>query len=135
MPPALHCPIARLALIAALLMAFVPPLARLVASASPQVLSGLSELCTVSGLKWVELSDFTQARADASNGVLPADAHGGADCPYCLLPAAITVALLALAAWWFPYRRARAAPNHYRVPCFEGPPLRGLGSRGPPLTL
>src|SRR5262245_18725677 len=116
-----------MALAAALLMVFVPALSRLMASASPQLLSGLTELCTVSGLKLVDLSGVEDLK-----GALPADGQM-ADCPYCVLLGPVALTLLALATLLFP--RAANAPLAalYRLVRIVGPPPRGLGSRGPPI--
>lgn len=129
LPPILHRRLARLALLAALMMAFVPSFARLVASASPQVLSGLTELCTVSGLKLVDLSALQDAKGETSTGD-----HGTAECPFCLLAAAFAVALLAITVCLLQGRRDARPPHSHAWPHIVGPPLRGLGSRGPPST-
>jgi hypothetical protein len=125
---ALHRYFAGLALAAALLMVFAPALNRLLSSASPQWLSGLTELCTVSGLKLVDLSGLEAKGAVPGQAVM-------ADCPYCVLLGPVLLTLLVLAALLFPRRHALAPSWRDRLAPLLGPPPRGLGSRGPPLAL
>src|SRR5690606_14906434 len=67
----LHRNMARLALLAVLLLALAPAVGRALASGTPQLLAGWSELCTSEGLQRLP----SEARS----------AHGDADCPYCPL--------------------------------------------------
>lgn len=116
----------RIALIAMLLLAFVPTASRLLASVGLATGGSWVELCTVTGLKWVQLPDGDSAPSHA--------AQGGSDCAYCpMLNAvavfALLVALLLPAAPRALLERFASAPrprSHH--PC-------GLGSRGPPLAL
>ncbi|GGD32400.1 DUF2946 family protein [Pseudoxanthomonas indica] len=125
---ALHRTFAGLALAAALLMVFAPAMNRLLASASPQLLNGLTELCTVSGLKLVDLSGLEAKGASPVQTVM-------ADCPYCVLLGPVLLSLIVLAACLFP-RRVDLAPQwRDRLAPWPAPPPRGLGSRGPPLVL
>lgn len=127
-----HTGMLRLAFAAILLLAFVPTLGRL---AGAQAQGGwdragayLTAICTVAGLKYVQLPAGDAGAADTPSG------HPGADCDYCPL-----LASLLLLGWWllaFPSpwptrstpRRGAQAHGRRRHPC-------GLGSRGPPRML
>lgn len=118
----------RIALIAMLLLAFVPTVSRMLASVGLATGGSWVELCTVTGLKWVQLPD-----GDAP-APTPAAQPGGGDCAYCPLLNAVAVfaLLLALLLPAAPRelleRFAPARRSTSRHPC-------GLGSRGPPLAL
>ena len=120
-------PMARLALIAVLLMALSPVISRWIASSSTQWLPGLVELCTVQGLKLVEVSGFG---GDPAKSPPPGHAMQ-ADCAYCPLLAG--AALLLAAALLFPQVLASALPARAASPPVFSSLFPGLGSRGPPL--
>ena len=134
--PRLHAAIARVALLAALLLAVVPTLGRL----APRVAhAGLAALCTAEGLRYVEVAAFAAATPVAgphhagAPGTAPGHPHdpGAPDCTYCPL----LLSLLVAAAWllWL-----RAAAARGGLPTWTDLPSRtfvhpcGLGSRGPP---
>ena len=123
-------PMARLALIAVLLMALSPAVSRWVASSATQWLPGLVELCTVEGLKLVEVSGFG---SDAAKSPPPGHAMQ-ADCAYCPLLAGAALVLLA-AALLFPQALASVLPARVASPPVFSSLFPGLGSRGPPLAL
>lgn len=110
-----------------LLLACLPTLGRL-ASSSDDGAAGsvLAALCTMTGLKYVEvpLGDPAPQPRKAM----------GEDCAYCPLLTAVAVFALWLAlAWPSPVaapRAERTSASHRKnpYPC-------GLGSRGPPLAL
>ena len=118
---------ARLALIAVLLMALSPVISRWIASSSTQWLPGLVELCTVQGLKLVDVSGFGRDPAKS-----PPPGHAmQADCAYC--PLLADAALLLAAALLFPQVLASALPARAASPPVFSSLFPGLGSRGPPL--
>lgn len=134
--PRLHAAIARVALLAALLLAVVPTLGRL----APRVAhAGLAALCTAEGLRYVEVAAFAAATPVAgphhagAPGTAPGHPHdpGAPDCTYCplllsLLAASIAFALLrAQAPAPARFAAVASARRRQRHPC-------GLGSRGPP---
>lgn len=119
-------PMTRLALIAVLLMALSPAVSRWIAS-STQWLPGLVELCTVEGLKLVDVSGFGR---DAAKSPPPGHAMQ-ADCAYCPLLAG--AALLLAAALLFPQVLASVLPARTASPPVFSSLFPGLGSRGPPL--
>ena len=120
-------PMTRLALIAVLLMALSPAGRRWIAS-STQWLPGLVELCTVEGLKLVDVSGFGR---DAAKSPPPGHAMQ-ADCAYCPLLAGAALLLLA-AALLFPQVLASVLPARTASPPVFSSLFPGLGSRGPPL--
>ena len=120
-------PMARLALIAVLLMALSPVISRWIASSSTQWLPGLVELCTVQGLKLVDVSGFG---GDPAKSPPPGHAMQ-ADCAYC--PLLADAALLLAAALLFPQVLASALPARAASPPVFSSLFPGLGSRGPPL--
>jgi len=116
---------ARLALLAVLLLALAPTLGRVLVAGTPQVLAGWSEMCTSGGLKLLP----SPARL-ADGKAPPAEAHGG-DCPYCPLGAGLALppqytGPAAIAA-------GTAAASRHAVPRRRFARLHGPGSRGPPL--
>lgn len=128
---------ARLALLAILLLALVPTLGRLAqaSAAAGEAAPSWAAMCTARGLESIRLPvaahDPTYDAVPATGGA-PAAPHGAAgDCDYCpLLAAAIPAtvathsippAALPPALCTFRALAARAQPH----PC-------GLGSRGPP---
>ena len=121
-------PMTRLALIAVLMMALSPAVSRWIASSSTQWLPGLVELCTVQGLKLVDLSGFG---GDPAKSPPPGHAMQ-ADCAYCPLLAGAALLLLA-AALLFPQELASVLPARAASPPVFSSLFPGLGSRGPPL--
>lgn len=121
----------QLALVAVLLLAFAPSINRLVSGAGAQVLAGWTELCTASGLKWVDTADASPAKkAPLAGGGMPM----GTDCDYCRLVDVLPLLLLALCLTAPTGLRARLLPKP--APSRRPPTnLRGLGSQGPPLFL
>jgi hypothetical protein len=143
-----HVAMARLALIAALLLAAVPTLGRL----APQVVqlaqgarAQLVALCTSDGLRYVDLATQhgdAQYAVDQQAGAAHHDGHPGAppekphdhgapDCAYCPL----LLSLLVAAAWllWLRAATARGAlPTWTDLPSCTFVHPCGLGSRGPP---
>ena len=120
-------PMTRLALIAVLMMALSPAVSRWIASSSTQWLPGLVELCTVQGLKLVDVSGFG---GDPAKSPPPGHAMQ-ADCAYC--PLLADAALLLAAALLFPHVLASALPARAASPPVFSSLFPGLGSRGPPL--
>ena len=121
-------PMTRLALIAVLLMALSPAVSRWIASSSTQWLPGLVELCTVQGLKLVDVSGFGRDPAKS-----PPPGHAmQADCAYCPLLAGAALLLLA-AALLFPQELASVLPARAASAPLFSSLFSGLGSRGPPL--
>lgn len=120
---------ARLALIAVLLMALAPAMSRWMAGSSTQLLPGLVELCTVDGLKLVDVAGLG---GDVAK--LPGTGHFGmdADCGYCPLLAGTALLLLVLAVL-FPHALAALVPVALTLPSRPSSLFPGLGSRGPPL--
>lgn len=146
---------ARLALVAALLLAAVPTLGRLAPQLSQAVHAahqGLLALCTTQGLRYVSLAPRAGADAVSGHGVshgaghgghpgaahhshggdgAPPHDHGAPDCAYCPLLLSLLVAgcwllwLHAGGVHGMPPTRFRAASRAFLHPC-------GLGSRGPP---
>jgi hypothetical protein len=129
---------ARLALVAMLLLATLPTFGRLLATRADTATSAWAALCTASGLQLVELTGIDPsalgASHDAGTGVLAPGGHSNPDCAYCPLLASLVlaVACLALALAHGPAPRLctwchvlARKPLH---PC-------GLGSRGPPFAL
>jgi hypothetical protein len=122
---------ARLAFIAVLLMAFAPAVSRWIGSDALQFLSGLTEICTTSGLKSLDVSGWGGDKAK-----VPAPDHSGmgADCAYCTLLAGTALLLLSLALL-FPWRLKALVPVSTPLPFRSSSVFPGLGSRGPPLAL
>ena len=128
---ALAATLARLALVAVLLLALAPSLSRVLAGGHSPVLVGGSELCTATGLKWLAIG--TPA-SDPSGSPMPAMPGDDDHCDYCPLAASMPLLglLLALRLPILPHAPAPA----WIAPRLRRPAnLRGLGSRGPPLPL
>lgn len=121
-------PMARLALLAMLLLVLVPTFGRLAAGASSSPDAGWAALCTMTGLKYVALG----ADDDAPVPSQPAGIDG--HCAYCPLLTTVAVFALWLAMTW--PRRGQAPRSAWRPApvCSRLHPC-GLGSRGPPLAL
>lgn len=130
--------LARLALVAALLMALAPSLSRwMAAQADAQADGWWAELCTIEGARWVWLERHhapaspAPPHAPQEPAAPAAPAHAGGDCGYCTLvtPAAVVV-FIRLA----PLPPAEAPLPVRATPRFaDALRIRGLGSRGPPL--
>lgn len=125
--PAFSRPMARLALCAMLLLAFAPALSRVLATGASGAMAGWVELCTASGLKWVD----TAAPAGDATPAHPAT-PAGADCAYCPLASSLPPTPLSLIAQVpLPPLPRLAMPGRHPVP--HAPiRLRGLGGQGPP---
>ena len=80
---------ARMALVAVLLLALVPTLGRLAEQRTEGVGAYWAAICTMTGLKYVDLSQG--GIADQSPVPKPSqpDSHPGMDCDYCPLLAAV----------------------------------------------
>jgi hypothetical protein len=117
--------LAYIALVAILLMAFAPSISRWLIS--DNVNAAWTEICTVSGMKLVQVSDFNQV---ASPEPMPM----GQDCAYCPLATSIASFLLFIAIIFpriserYTSRAQRAIHRVFLYPS-------GLGSRGPPIIL
>lgn len=124
--------LSRLAFIAVLLMAFAPAISRWAKGDSlQQLMPGLTEICTVAGLKSVDVAAWL-----GSTSKVPAPDHSGmgADCAYCTLLAGTALLLLTLALL-FPRVLANPVPALLLLSFRSSSVFPGLGSRGPPLAL
>lgn len=121
----------QLALVAVLLLALAPSVTRLINGAGAQVLAGWTELCTATGLKWVDTADTSPVKkAPLAGGGMTM----GADCDYCRLADVLPLLLLAICLSVPLLSSARFIPKpapRRRTPTN----LRGLGGQGPPLYL
>jgi hypothetical protein len=110
---------ARLALLAMLLLASLPTAGRLVASTQAE--PGWTALCTSNGMQWVRPGGHGS----------PAFGHDGDDCAYCPLLHALDPPVVS-AAW----RPPPATPTAFVVESTSqrspDAPRSGLGARGPP---
>lgn len=126
-PPATTRVLARLALLAMLLLALAPALSRVLGSGDPQRLDGWSQLCTSLGLQW-----RSSAGSSTDHGLpgQPGSVHDG-DCDYCPLAGSLPLPLRAAGLWPAPALPpsppALAQASIARQAC-----PTGLGSRGPP---
>ena len=128
---ALDATLSRLALLAVLLLVFAPSISRVLASGTPQVLAGWSELCTTMGLKTLPSEARSSAGAPAPSPGMPA---GAEYCDYCPLAASLPLLLLALVLLPPVLRRQGPfLPVASRLRTLDH--LRGLGCRGPPVLL
>jgi hypothetical protein len=118
----------RMALFAMLLLVFAPSVSRWIASNSEVSGSSWVEMCTVSGLKLVNIADF--GKGETPTKTMPM----GQDCAYCPLAASIA-SLLLLIALIFPLiaEHAVTVARQTLIRVFLYP--SGLGSRGPPVLL
>ena len=122
-------PMARLALVAVLLLALVPTLGRLAQAREAGFTAARSwaALCTARGMEPVLLPGGAHG-----NGEAPASPHGAGDCDYCpLLPTTLPVVVAPLSV---PPALAPspALCTSHALPTREEPHPCGLGSRGPP---
>lgn len=119
---------ARLALVAMLLLACLPTLGRLASpSAAGEGSSVWAALCTMTGLKYVEVPASDPAPQ-------PHKPLHGEDCAYCPLLTAVAVFALWLALAW-PCLSAASRSHAWSTPRLRSFHPCGLGSRGPPLAL
>jgi len=119
-----------LALAAALLMAAMPTVGRVLAAADAGARPILMELCTHAGIQLVDVSAFVGDPAPPAGGASAMDP----DCAYCVLatPLLAVLAVLLVLLRYPPRspaaRRSLPSPQGWRN-------LRGLGSQGPPVAL
>lgn len=118
----------RLALLAVLLMALAPALSRVLADAGPRMLQGWAELCTASGLKWVDTGKQSPVAQLPLGG---GHAMTGGDCDYCHLAGLLPLLLLFVCAA-FPRLLAGRLVFPAAPRMRPRPNLRGLGGQGPP---
>jgi hypothetical protein len=131
---------ARLALVAMLLLATLPTFGRLLATRADTAASAWTALCTASGLQYVGLELAGGERSapgvshDAGIGVPAPSGHSDPDCAYCPLLAglALVVACMALALTHGP---GSGLCTWHHVLARKPPHPCGLGSRGPPFAL
>ena len=118
---------ARLALLAALLIALAPAVSRVLGSRGGGMLAGWLELCTPAGLTWVDAATGAPREKAPASG-WPGGA--GDACPQC--PLAATMPPPEGLRWPSPPRR----PVTHRAPEASARPpavaLAGPGCRGPP---
>lgn len=115
----------RLALLAALLIAVMPTISRIAASAAHGDGAGWAELCTTGGLKLVH------AGADGKPDGAPLRISADGDCAYCPLATSLIVPALLLAL--LPAPPPPALPDGTSAAWRIGNAHPGtLGSRGPP---
>ncbi|KRG41562.1 hypothetical protein ARC78_10850 [Stenotrophomonas pictorum JCM 9942] len=123
--------IGRLGLLAGLLMALAPSASRVLSGTGPQVLPGWTELCTSTGMHWVDTGAPSPSQTPFSEGP---HAAMGEDCSYCrlvdlLLPVILFLGLV------LPRAAAARLTGQPDPPLRLWQNLRGLGSRGPPVLL
>lgn len=121
---------ARLGLVAILLVALAPSVSRWLESGSPRYLDALAAMCTTDGLSWLDALHPD----DTGKQPLPAGAMGGDYCAYCPLLASVTTVLLAL-TFLLPLPGRSIAPEGRAPPAHPAALLLGLGARGPPCLL
>jgi hypothetical protein len=131
--PRPHRFLAHLALVAMLLLAAVPTIGRL-AESSPRLQGAITAICTMQGLKLIDLG----ARPDLTSPAKPLpdpNRYPGMDCDYCPILAstlaAVAILLLLPPLIWRadpPIARRSLHDLGFLHPC-------GLGSRGPPAPL
>jgi hypothetical protein len=119
--------LAYLALLAMMVLAFAPSLSRWIVSHDAAPDTAWAEICTITGLKLVKVSDFGDSQ-------IPQPMPMGQDCALCLL-ASLVLPILLLIALIFPRRiekiicdAGQLSPRKFLYPS-------GLGSRGPPVFL
>lgn len=121
---------ARLAMLAVLLMALAPSVSRVFAAGTTQVLEGWTELCTTAGLAWVD----TAAQSPVKKSPQPAGMPADADCAYCPLASSLPLVLLVVCLL-FPRVAAGKATTFDTGWRRVETNRRGLGSQGPPIRL
>ncbi len=121
--------LAVLALLAVLLSALAPTVSRALAATAAKGAPILMEMCTMAGIKLVDVSPFVAA---ADGEPAPPSSPMAPACDYCVLAAPLLVVLallLGLLAW----RPAPPANRSYTLAPRLLRNLRGLGSQAPPL--
>lgn len=127
----------RLALLAALLVAFAPAVSRMLAGHGALPASQLTELCTSAGLQLADVAAAFANHTTHGHEAPPTAPHHGEDgnvCDYCALAASLSLPLLALHA-------IAPLPAATSEPLLPAPRLktianlRGLGGQGPPILL
>ena len=121
--------LAVLALLAVLLSALAPTVSRVVAATAARGAPILMEMCTMAGIKLVDVSPFVAAAEDEP--APPASPMAPA-CDYCVLatPLLVVLALLLASLEWTP---APPADRLYTLAQRPLRNLRGLGSQAPPV--
>ncbi|MFT3897933.1 MAG: DUF2946 family protein [Thermomonas sp.] len=123
---------ARLALVAMLLLATLPTIGRL-AGSNPGMQRAMTAICTVQGMKFIDLGTRSDL-ASPANATPDRMPHPDMDCDYCPILAA-TLAAFAI-VYLLPALFRHADPPQGRNAtsgrCFLHP--CGLGSRGPPFA-
>jgi len=121
--------LAVLALLAVLLSALAPTVSRVVAATAARGAPILMEMCTMAGIKLVDVSPFVAAAEDEP--APPASPMAPA-CDYCVLatPLLVVLALLLASLAWTP---APPADRLYTLAQRPLRNLRGLGSQAPPV--
>lgn len=123
-----HPLLIKLALLAALLMAFAPGVSRMLAEPSNPVGNIIEAVCTKVGMQYIALPMSIHDKAS-----MPAAQHAES-CGYCALLAATAVFAVALLILFRAQSTFYAKPRLHVVK--PGPRLLGtLGSRGPPQSL
>ena len=128
--PSISRHLAVLALLAVVLSALAPTVSRAVAATAARGAPILMEMCTMTGIKLVDVSPFVGAEDEPAP---PASPMAPA-CDYCVLatPLLVVLALLLALLAWKPAplagRTCRPATRSLRN-------LRGLGSQAPPCLL
>jgi hypothetical protein len=119
--------LARLSLLAMLLLALAPAVSRVLASRDAQMLAGWSQLCTRMGLQWQATAAPGASEPAAPVSLLAADG----DCDYCPLASSLPPPpRLALVLPGAPLRQD--LPAQSGAPAHPRRHLSGPGSRGPP---
>ena len=129
----LHAAMARLALVAMLMLALLPTLGRLAPQGARAAQDGWAALCTATGLKYVDLSLHHATRGD--DGATPGQphGHGDPDCAYCPLLVSLLVAACVFLLLRECCIRGAIVVGHV-APARRSFHPCGLGSRGPPLA-
>jgi hypothetical protein len=122
--PAFQRNLARLALLAMLLLALAPSVSRLLA-AQPSSPEGWTQLCSLQGLKWAKLP-----QGPAGDTKMPG--HGSGDCAYCPLARGLDSAVAVVALPFVPQAFAPVVAPSVRIGPSRWIYPSGLGSRGPP---
>lgn len=126
----------RLALLAALLVAFAPTVSRMLVGHGALPAPQLTELCTSAGLQLADVATVFADHSAHGHEIPPTTPHHGEDgnvCDYCALAASLSLPLPAL--------HAIAPPPAAGEPLLPAPRLktianlRGLGGQGPPILL
>lgn len=119
-----------LALVAALLLVVVPTVSRVIVSVAPRAMPVLMEMCTITGLKLLDVSSLINDGEPAQPMVLMDDA-----CGYCMLTTPPPVILALLCALLLAPPLAPAARRICLPFLRTARNTRGLGSQAPPITL